>query len=186
MTVSEVAEALDSIATTSKTRPLLEMWKMQCPDFQTQNPHESAKTVQEDPPFWKMVAEAWADDFLFRAYVQQERKRALLASLPATLPTLTPPSALEAATTKTTTSNADDAKTPLPTATAAPPCSPHISTSMKKKTTKKPQFSLPKPRTTKVGQWRYVSAEEWRERQTTEEEFRCIAEGCTHLGPRSA
>jgi hypothetical protein len=74
MTDFEVAEALDSIATTSKTRPLLEMWKTQCPVFQIQDQDNSAKTVQADPPFWKMVVDTWADDFLFRAYVQQERK----------------------------------------------------------------------------------------------------------------
>jgi hypothetical protein len=55
-----------------------------------------------------------------------------------------------------------------------------------KKTTKKPRFPSLKPPTKKIGRWRYVSAEEWAERQMTEEEFRRIAEGCTHLGPRSA
>jgi hypothetical protein len=46
-----------------------------------------------------------------------------------------------------------------------------------------PSSKLP---TKKIGWWRYASAEEWAERQTMEEEFRCITEGCTHLGPRSA
>jgi hypothetical protein len=31
-----------------------------------------------------------------------------------------------------------------------------------------------------------MSVEEWAERQTREEEFKHIAKGCTHLGPRSA
>jgi hypothetical protein len=190
MTDSKVAEALDFIVTTSKTRPLLEMWKTQCPVFQTQNQDNSTRTVQADPPFWKTVADTWVDDFLFHAYIQQERKRALLALLPVSQQVTPPipmsPSSSKAVTKKMMTSNVDNAKTPLPTATAVPPCSPLASTLTKKKTTKKPQFPLPKPRTTKVGRWRYVSAEEWKERQTTEEEFRHIAKGCTHLGPRSA
>jgi hypothetical protein len=141
---------------------------------------------QADPPFWKTVADAWADNFLFRAYIRQEKKQALLASLPATLHTPTPPSSSTAVTKKTTTSSVGDAKTPSPTATAVPLCSPHASTSTKKKTTKKPQFPPPKPRTKKIDPWRYVSAKEWAERQTMEEEFRRITEGCMHLGPRSA
>jgi hypothetical protein len=56
----------------------------------------------------------------------------------------------------------------------------------KKKTMKKPKFLPPKIPTKKIGQWRYVSAEEWAERMTREEEFRRIAAECTHLGPRSA
>jgi hypothetical protein len=47
-------------------------------------------------------------------------------------------------------------------------CSPtmlhHASTLTKKKTMKKPKFPSPKPPTKKIGQWRYVSAEEWAER----------------------
>jgi hypothetical protein len=148
------------------------------------------KTVQGDPPFWKTVADTWADDFLFRAYVRQEKKRALLALLPVsqqvTPPTLTPPSSSEAVTKKTTTSCVGDAKTPLPTATAALPCSPHESTLTKKKTTKKPRYPQPKQHTKKIGRWRYVSVEEWKERQTVEDEFRHIAKGCMHLGPHSA
>jgi hypothetical protein len=185
MTAVEVGEVLASIATSSTTRPLLEMWRDQRPTFQLPHPLAITTTAQADPPFWKTVAVAWADDFLFRAYVQQEKKQALLASLPATLHTPTLPSSSRVVTMKTMTSSVGDVKTPLPTATAVPPCSPHASMSMKKMT-KKPQFPLLKPRTKKIGWWRYVSAEEWAERQMTEEEFRCIAEGCTHLGPRSA
>ena len=39
---------------------------------------------------------------------------------------------------------------------------------------------------TSVDIWRYMTEEEWEARQTTEEEFREIAAGMTHLGPRSA
>jgi hypothetical protein len=135
---------------------------------------------------WKKVADAWTDDFLFKAYLRQEKKQALLASLPATLLTRMPPSSSKVATTKTTTSNVGAATTPSPTATAAPPCSHHASVSIQKKTTKKPKFPSLKPPTKKIGRWRYVLAEEWAERQTQEEEFRRIATECMHLGPRSA
>jgi hypothetical protein len=184
MTAVKVGEALALIAASLKPQPLLEMWKWQKPAFQLHQPNE--ETAQTDPPFWKTVASAWADDFLYREYVRQERKRALLVSLLATLQTPTLPSSLKVAMTKTTISNVGDAKTPLPTATAVLPCSPHTSMSMKKKTTKKPRFPLPKPLTKKISWWRYVSAEEWAKRQMMEEEFRCIAEGCMHLGPHSA
>jgi hypothetical protein len=72
-------------STSSKPRPLLEMWKSQKPTFQLASAFPIGTTAQADPPFWKTVANAWADDFLFRAYIQQEKKQALLASLPATL-----------------------------------------------------------------------------------------------------
>jgi hypothetical protein len=152
--------------------------------------HDSAPTVQVDPPFWKTVADDWADDFLFKAYVKQEKKRALLAALTPVSPqdtplTQTPPSSSGVKMKTTTTFRVGDATTPSPTATAAPSCSPHALTSIKK-TMKKPKFPQPKQRIRKIGRWRYVSVKEEGQRQTAEEEFRCIAEGCTHLGPGSA
>ena len=56
------------------------------------------------------------------------------------------------------------------------------------KTTKKLQFPSPPPRERRKRRsaWRYVTEEEWQARQTMEEEFRNIAAGMTHLGPRSA
>jgi hypothetical protein len=189
MTNAEAAEALESIATTSATQPLLEIWKTQRPTFRIHPQHDSAPTVQADPPFWKTVADDWADNFLFKAYVKQEKKRALLATLmpvsPPDIPLIqTPPSSLEARVKKTTTFCVGDATTPSPIATAAPSCSHHASM-LTKKTTKRPKFPQPKQQTKKISQWRYVLVEEVGQRQTLEEEFRHIAEGCTHLGPRS-
>jgi hypothetical protein len=186
MTTKEAGEALASLVISSTQRPLLEMWKTQRPTFQVMSLPATVTKPQADPPFWKTVADAWVDDFLFKAYLRQEKKRVLLASLPATLLTPTQPSSLTAATTKTTISNADDVRIPSPIAIVAPPCSPLTSTLTKKKTMNKPWFPLPKPPTRKTGRWRYVSAEEWAKRQTREEEFMRIAEGCTHLGPHSA
>jgi hypothetical protein len=186
MTTEEVGEALASLATSSMPRPLLEIWKSQKPTFSIAPPPSTLTKAQVDPTLWKKVADTWTDDFLFKVYLRQEKKQALLASLPATLLTRTPPSSSKVATTKTTTSNVGAATTPSPTATAAPPCSHHASVSIQKKTTKKPKFPSPKPPTKKIGRWRYVLAEEWAERQTQEEEFRHIATECMHLGPHSA
>jgi hypothetical protein len=186
MTTEEVGEALASLAMSSTPQPLLGIWRSQRPTFRVTPLTALTTAVQADPPFWKTVADAWADDFLFRAYIRQEKKWALLASLPATLPIPALPSSSKAATMKMTTLSVGDAKTPSPIAIVAPPCSPHTLTSTKKKTTKKPKFPSPKPPTKKIGWWRYVLAEEWVQRQTREEEFRRIAEGCTHLGPHSA
>jgi hypothetical protein len=138
MTTREVGKALASLATSSTPQPLLGIWRSQRPTFRVAPLLYSETKPSADPHFWKMVAHAWADDFLYRTYVRQERKRALLASLPGTLPIPTPPSSSREATTKTTTSSADDATIPSPIATAVPPCFPHASTS--KKTMKKPKF----------------------------------------------
>jgi hypothetical protein len=53
---------------------------------------------------------------------------------------------------------------------------------------KKPKYLSPKQHMTKIGQWRYVSSEEWeqKKRQTMEEEFKHITTRCMHLGPHSA
>jgi hypothetical protein len=189
MTTAEVAEALESITMTSATQPLLGIWKTQRPTFRIHPQHDSALTVQADPPFWKTVADDWADDFLFKAYVKQEKKRALLTALTPVSPQDTPliqtPPSSSRAEMKTTTSRVGNATTPSPTATAAPSCSPHALTLIKKMT-KKPKFPQPKQRIRKIGWWRYVSVEEEGQRQTVEEEFRRIAEGCMHLGPCSA
>src|SRR5580698_3156257 len=105
MTTEEVGEALASLATSSTPRPLLGIWKSQRPTFRVAPLLYNKTKPSADPHFWKTVSQAWADDFLFRAYVRQECKWALLASLPATLPTPAPPSSLRAAMTKTMTSS---------------------------------------------------------------------------------
>jgi hypothetical protein len=195
MTTSEVAEALESIATSSTPRPLLEMWKRQRPTFQLHCQDNSVRTAQVDPPFWKMVADAWADNFLFRVYIRQEKKQALPASLPATPHTPTLLSSLEIAKTKTTMSNVDNAKTLLPTATATTPTSSSFPLPLSQlsppssppcKTVKKPQYPQSKKTRTTPLQWRYVLAEDFAHRQTLEEEFKNIIAGCTHLGPHNA
>jgi hypothetical protein len=124
MTTEEAGEALASLATSLMPRPLLEIWRSQRPTFRVAPLPTTVTKPQVDPPFWKMVADAWADDFIFKAYLRQEKKRALLASLLAALLTQTPPSSSTVATTKTTISNVGDATISLPTATAAPLCSP--------------------------------------------------------------
>jgi hypothetical protein len=86
------------------------MWKRQKPISLPQDQDDSVKTAQADPPFWKMVADSWADDLLFQAYIRQERKRALLATLPTPMSC---PSLEMAAPTKMMTSNADTAKNPI-------------------------------------------------------------------------
>jgi hypothetical protein len=78
MTEEEVGEALALIATSSTPRPLLELWKGQQPAFRVASLKYSKTKPSADPHFWKTVAHAWSDDFLYRAYVRQERKRALL------------------------------------------------------------------------------------------------------------
>jgi hypothetical protein len=141
MTATEVGEALALLATSLTPRPLLGMWRSQRPTFQISPQPAVTTTAQADPPFWKTVADTWADDFLFRAYIRQEKKRALLASLPAALHTPMLPSSLKVVTTKTTTSSVGDVTAPSLTATVVPPGSPLVSTSTKK-TTKKPWFPL--------------------------------------------
>src|SRR5580698_395534 len=78
MTTEEVGEALASLATSSTPRPLLGIWRSQRPTFRVAPILYSKTKPSADPHFWKTVAHAWADDFLFRAYIRQERKRALL------------------------------------------------------------------------------------------------------------
>src|SRR6201996_4681086 len=65
---------------------------------------------------------------------------------------------------------------------------PTLSSTTSRKTTKKPRFPSPPPRKTRGRRsaWRYVTEEEWKARQTVEEEFHKIAAGMTHLGPCSA
>jgi hypothetical protein len=69
MTTEEVGEALALLATSSMPRPLLGIWRSQVPAFRVAPLLYSETKPSADPHFWKTVSGAWADDFLFRAYV---------------------------------------------------------------------------------------------------------------------
>jgi hypothetical protein len=166
------------------TAPLRDMEESEADLSSRTSPHHGNEGTS-GPSILEDSSRCVGGRFHFQSVLTTGEKRALLASLPATLLTQTPPSSSAVKTMKTTISHADDATIPSPTATVAPPCSHHASTLTKKKTTKKPKFPSPKPPTKKISRWRYVSAEEWAERQTREEEFRRIADGCTHLEPHS-
>jgi hypothetical protein len=70
MTTEEVGEALDSLATSSTPRPLLGIWRSQRPTFRVAPLLYSETKPSADPHFWKTMAHAWADDFLFQSIRQ--------------------------------------------------------------------------------------------------------------------